>query len=269
MRIYEFLDYKAFIESHIRSLPERGRGEKSRIANALGIHTTMVTHVLKGKLQFTLEQTLKLADHWALNELETEFLVALVQLDRAGDKRAKSFCRKRVDELRARARNLSQRLNTQNELSEDDRAKFYSNWIYAGIRLLSATDQFATPAAMAELTNLPLSTVRTALDFLVTRGLCTEEDGSYRYGPTHTYLEATSPLVATHHLNWRRKAAERFDRLRAEDLVFTYPVVMSEKDFLSMRETLVQFIEEFKKTVTESPSEQLYCLNLDWLKIFD
>ncbi|MES2854862.1 MAG: hypothetical protein V4692_03310, partial [Bdellovibrionota bacterium] len=107
-----------------------------------------------------------------------------------------------------------------------------------------------------------------SLEFLVSRGLCIEEKGSFRYGPTKTYLEAASPLVATHHLNWRRKTSERFEKLRAEDLVFTYPVVMSEEDFLVIREKLVQFIEEFKKTTGPSSSDQLYCLNVDWLRLF-
>lgn len=269
MKIYEFTSYKAYLEGQIHALPKRGRGEMTRIAHALDVHTTMVTHVLKGKLQFTLEQTLKLADHWALNELETEYLVALVQLERAGDKRAKVFCRKRVDELRSRALNLSNRLDTKNELSESDRAQFYSSWIYTYLRLLSAINEFSSEQAMAKATGLSLSSVRVALEFLVSRGLCIEQNGKIKYGPTHTYLEAASPLVVTHHLNWRRKSSERFDQLRPEDLVFTYPVAMSEKEFLVVREKLVQFIEEFKKTVTPSPSENLYCLNLDWLKMTD
>lgn len=267
MRIYEFIDYKRYLEQQIHALPNRGRGEMTRIAKALDIHTTMVTHVLKGKLQFTLEQTLKLAEHWALNELETEYLVALVHHERAGDKRAKAFCRKRVDELRARALNLSSRLDTKNELSESDRAQFYSSWIYTYLRLLSATDSYSSEQAMAAATGLPLNSVRTAVEFLISRGLCIEQNGKIKYGPTRTYVEASSPLVATHHMNWRRKTSERFDKLRTEDLVFTYPVVMSEKDFLVVREKLVQFVEEFKKTVAPSPSDGLYCLNLDWLKM--
>lgn len=267
MKIYEFLDYKSYIEQYIKALPSHGRGEMSRIAKALDIHTTMVTHVLKGKLQFTLEQTLKLAEHWALNEPETEYLVALVLLGRAADVRSRKFCKKRIDELRSRALNLSARLDTKNELSEADRAQYYSSWIYTCLRLLSAIDEFSSEQAMASATDLSLSSVRSAVDFLITRGLCVEDKGKIQYGPTQTYLEAASPLVVTHHLNWRRKSMECFDKLRDEDLVFTYPVAMSEKDFLIIREKLVQFIEEFKKTVAPSPSSSLYCLNLEWLKV--
>lgn len=267
MKIYEFSNYKAFIEAYLRALPKKGRGEMSRIAEALDIHTTMVTHVLKGDLHFTLEHALKLAEHWGLSVQETEYFVALVHLERAGDKRAKAFCQKRVDELRDRALNLSFRMEAKNELSEADRARFYSSWIYTYLRLLSATDSYSTAESMAEVSGLPLSVVRGAVEFLLSCGLCLEEKGRLKFGPAKTYIEASSPLVATHHLNWRRKTTERFDQLRQEDLVFTYPVVMAEKDFLVVREKLVQFIEEFRKTVGPSPSEELYCFNLEWLKL--
>ena len=82
-----------------------------------------------------------------------------------------------------------------------------------------------------------------------------------------TYIEAGSPLVFQHHLNWRRRTQEKLENLRPEDLAFTYPVAMSEEDFRLIREKLVQFVEEFKRLSAPSPSQQLYCLNLEWLKI--
>jgi hypothetical protein len=189
-------------------------------------------------------------------------------LERAGDKPAQSFCLKRVNELRTRALNLSERFEAKNELSEEDQAKFYSSWIYTALRLLSATEKYSSEVKMSELTGLPLASVRKALHFLVSRGLSVEVENRIKFGPTKTYLESHSPLVATHHLNWRRKSSEQYDQLRLEDLVYTYPVVLSEKDFLIVREKIVLFIEEIQKLTAPSPSEQLYCLNIDWLRIF-
>lgn len=269
MKIYEFISYKSFLRNQIKAMPAGGRGEMTKIAHALGVHTTMVTHVLKGKLNFTLEQTLKLASHWALNDLETDYLVALVYLERAGDNQAKTYCRKRVDELRSRALNLSIRLEAKNELSDSDRAQYYSSWIYSFLRLLTAIDGYSSEQALARATGLPLHSVRSAIDFLVSRKLCVEENGRLRFGPVRTYLESSSPLVAAHHLNWRRKTSERFEKVRPDDLIFTYPVAMSETDFARVREKLIQFIEDFKGIVSPSPSESLYCLNLDWLKMLD
>jgi hypothetical protein len=74
-------------------------------------------------------------------------------------------------------------------------------------------------------------------------------------------------MAIRHHQNWRQKAQEQFERLRTEDLVFTYPVAMSEKDFAKIRAMLLQFIVDFRAVTEASPSQSLYCLNLDWLKI--
>lgn len=267
MKIFEFTDYKRYLRKRIELLPARGRGEVSRMAKHLEVHTTMMSHVLKGDAHFSLEQTLKLADYLALNELETDYLVALVQWERAGDRRAREFCQGRVSELRAKAMSIKDRLDVKNELSESDRALFYSSWLYAHLRLLTAIERFQTFEALVAEVNLPPKTVRRALDFLISRGLCSEKNGRIIYASKATYVDAKSPLVVRHHQNWRQQTQGAFERMRDEDLAFTYPTVISEEDFRLIREKLVQFIEEFKKISEPSPAENLYCLTLDWIRL--
>lgn len=267
MKIFEFTDYKKFVLKRIQSMPGKGRGELTRIAEHLDIHTTMVTHIFKGSSHPSLEQTLKLAAYFVMNELETDYLVALVQWERAGDKRTKDYCYEKVNQLRTRALNLKERLATQNTLSEEDRALYYSSWQNSYVRLLTAIDRYQTFDSLVEELKLPPKKLRRVLDFLIGRGLCREEKNKIIYGSVPTYIDANSPLVARHHLNWRQKTQEKFDELRNEDLVFTFPTVNSEDDFQKVREKLVQLIEEIKKVTEPSSSDNLYCLNIDWLKL--
>ncbi len=116
MKIFEFNSYKRFIRKKIETLPGHGRGELSKIAKHLGIHTTMMSHVLKADAQFSLEQALRLADYFTMNEMETDYLVALVQWERAGDTRAKEFCLNKVNQIRAKALSLKDRLDVKNDL---------------------------------------------------------------------------------------------------------------------------------------------------------
>lgn len=227
----------------------------------------MITHIFRGTANLSLEQALKLADYLSLNEIETDYLVALVQLDRAGDKKTREFFQKKVNELRAKKLSVSNRISVQNALSESDRGQYYSSWMYSYLRMLTALDRFQSEEALAKESRLPLSKVRTVLEFLVSRGLCTENGSRIQYGPVPTYVEASSPLVVRHHMNWRQVAQDRFDRISKEDLVFTYPTVISEDDFNELREKIIKMIDEFKKTCDPSPAEFLYCLNIDWLKI--
>lgn len=267
MNIFNFNSYKSFLTKKIQSLPGHGRGELSKIAKHLKVHTTMMSHILKGDAHFSMEQSLALADYLTLSDLETEFLIALVQLERAGDQRTKLFFRNKIKEIKARALNLKERFSIENELSEADRALFYSSRVYAQIRLLTAVKRFQTFEALVSEVDLPAKTVRTALDFLISRGLCTETKGKIVYAVKKTYLDAGSPLAIRHHTNWREQAIRSYEHLREEDLAFTYPTVISEEDFLKIREQLVAFIEEFKKDTLPSPSDHLYCLNIDWLKL--
>ncbi len=267
MTIFEFKDYRKYLKKRISMMPKRGRGELSRIARTLGIHNTMMSHVMKETADLTLEQTLRLADHWGLNTIERDYLVELVNWARASDTNSREFCANRIEAIKHQAQDLKTRLQAQNELSEADRAFYYSSPIYSFVRLLSAIPRFQTFEALEKETQLAPRKLRAVVDFLVSRNLCVEESGRITYADTLTYIEASSPLVGRHHLNWRGKVREKLENLRDEDLVFTFPTTISDADFQTLRERLVQFISEFKKVTVPSPSEQLYCLNLDWVKI--
>lgn len=266
-KIYHFTDYKQFVLYELRQKPNSGRGQFLKIAKALRVHTTMITHIFKGQLHLGSEQCLALADYLGLNELETEFLVQLVLRARAGDQRTKKFFDQKIAVLKSRALNLSDRLEMKNTLSESDQATFYSSWIYAALRLLSAIPAFQNRAAMAEELKLSQAKVNKHLEFLIGRGLCVEKDGKILYGEIKTYVAQDSPFVVRHHMNWRTKVMEHYDRLQSDELAFTKPVVIAESDFAKIREELVRWIEKFNQIAEPSPSERLCCLNIDWVRI--
>ena len=168
---------------------------------------------------------------------------------------SKNFCLNRVNEIRGRALNLTNRLEIKNQLSESDRSFYYYSWLYSMVRLLTAVERFQTVEAISKELGLPINKIRNILDFLISRGLCVESENRIKYGPVSTYIEASSPLVARHHLNWRQKTQERFENIREQDLIFTFPGVISEVDAYKIREKIVQLIEEIKKISDPSPSE--------------
>lgn len=266
MNVFEFTNYKDFIHKNIKQLPGRGRGELSKIAKILNVHSTMLTHILKGKANLTNEQSLALSEYLNFNALETEYFLALVQMERAGDERARKYFKSKITDLKNKALNLDQRLNFKNQLSESDRALYYSNWMYAAIRLLTSIERYQSLDAIATELQLPVNKIRKIIEFLCECKLCVRENDKIKYGPLNTYLESSSHLVSRHHLNWRQKSQEKFDNLKDTDLVFTYPVTLSEKDATLVREKLVLLIEDIKKNCEQSPSDLLYMFNIDWVK---
>ena len=267
MDALKFTNYKDFIREKIHALPKRGHGQNLKIAKLLGIHTTMVTHIFKGDSNLSTEQALKLAEYFALPELETDYFVTLVQQERAANSQSRKYFEKQLKALRSKAQDLSSRLVETKVLDEKDQAVFYSAWYYSGIRLLTATAKFESVQAISEKINLPLQTVAKVVEFLISRGLLKQEHGIFVIGETKTYVTRDSDWVTKHHLNWRLKSIEQLDHVPDDDLVYTNPITISEKDFFKVREEVVKFIEKFRSIADPSPSEQLCVLNIDWRKL--
>lgn len=110
--------------------------------------------------------------------------------------------------------------------------------------------------------------VAEALSFLKKFGLVTEEkDGKLRVGHTLLHLESDSPQIPRHHQNWRLKAFQSYELPGESDLTYTGPVTLSRRDASLIREKLLKLISESVDRIKDSPSEELYCLCLDWFKI--
>lgn len=268
MNIFDFDNYKEFIRTRIANMPKSGRGQSRKLAEVLGIHPTMVTHIFRGSANLTIEGSLKLSRHWSLTELETQYLVVLVQRERAGDSQTQAYFEKQIQALRLQSMNLADRLGEKAQtLSELDRATFYSGWHFSAIRLVIATGVFKTAEMIAHALDLPISTVSQSLPKLISMGLIKFENGRYRIGPHRTYVEAESEWAKMHHSNWRRQSLAKLETVLSDELLFTSPVTLSKSDAKKIKKKIIKFIEEFRSITDPSTPEQLCCLMIDWRQI--
>ncbi|MGH1468660.1 MAG: helix-turn-helix domain-containing protein, partial [Bdellovibrionales bacterium] len=67
MKIYDYLDYKAFIKAYVKELPKEGRGEYGRLAKASQISSTLVSQVFNGDRDLTLEQSFLVSEYLNLS----------------------------------------------------------------------------------------------------------------------------------------------------------------------------------------------------------
>ena len=159
---------------------------------------------------------------------------------------------------------LSKRVSHATEMTEEQKARFYSDWFYSAIRLLTSIPKYQTVERIASFLDLPPSKVNEVLQFLVSCGLCRETNGIFELGVAITQLASDSPHGKHNRLNWRLKAMERASDLTQEELMWTCPCSISEDDFHEFREELIQLIKRFYGRVRESKSERLACVNIDW-----
>lgn len=267
MKVFEFDDYKEFVRQKLRDGPKKAHGQLSRVAEHLGIHTSMVSQVFNGEKHLTFDQACGLCSYFGFTDMESDYFVALVQLERAGTEDSRRKCRREIARLKSQASSLNERLTSDVKLSEADNAIFYSHWFYVATKLLCSVPGYQTPEAIAAELGVPLVQVNRALEFLLAKGLCKDDDGRIRPGPANTHVGADSPMVGRHHQNWRVKGFEKMGVLKPEELFLTMPATLAAKDVPLLRQKIVEFIDEFGTALDDSKGEVMYCLNIDWFDV--
>lgn len=264
MDIFTFDDYKALTQAWIKAQPSGGRGQLLQMAKHLGVGSTFISQVFRGDRDLNADQALKLSAHFRFSQLERDYYVALVHLARAATADFKEYQKEKLRTLRRQSEHLKSRVDVDKELTEIQKARFYSSWHYAAIRNLLALPPPHTTPSIAQRLNLEPDLVVEALDFLLESGLCVKDGARTVPGPKVTHLEASSPLIKARQVQWRLKAFEAMEKRDPKTLFYTAPMSLSAETKALVRQKLVQTIQEVLAEVKESPSEELACLNIDW-----
>ncbi len=267
IHIYKFDDYKAYIKALIDKSPNKGRGQFRKISSFLNVHSTLVSQVLSGNKDFSMEQALKITEYFKFNKLEKDYFLLLVQKEKSGTHDLKDYYSIKLEEIKNNFSKVSSRVKAKKKIDENTLALYYSNWQYIAIWLSTSIDGYDTIESISSRFNIePLKALRI-IDFLIDTGLCINNDGKYKMGNTRTHLEATSPLVIRHHTNWRIKAIENFESLAPQELAFTAPLSISKEDFKTLKNDILDFIELASKKVKKTTPEVVACLNIDLFEV--
>lgn len=268
MSIYDFFEYKQFFNAWVLKQPNGGHGEYRRVAQNLGVSTTMISQVFKGEKHLSLEMACELTEYLNLSDDETEYFLLLVEFNRAGSYKLQKKLEKQVRARSEKAKKIENRVKRDFELNEDAKLIFYSSWIYSGIRLTSSISDFQDVVSISQKLNLPRNQVQKVVDFLVQHGLCKQDqDGRITTGNVATHLGSSNLLVAKHHQNWRLQGFQKMSFQSDDDLFFTLPCALSKKDSELLRAKMLEWIIEIRRVVGPSDSETVRCLNIDWFGV--
>jgi uncharacterized protein (TIGR02147 family) len=262
--VYDFKDYREFLNTWIDA--QGLRGLKGKLAEVAGVSSTLISLILKGDKQMSLEQASDICDFIGMSEKETDYFFLLVEYGRAGSHSLQQKLVKRIREHQELAKKLSQRVKKDTDLTDQEKAIYYSSWIYTGVRNLTATGEFNSVQSIAERLAISPAIAAKALDFLLAHGLCKQEKGKITYGPANLHVDSDSPFVVKHHQNWRLRGFQFMDQYNENNLYYTCPMSLSKADAERVRKLLPKFIEEVLQIVRPSPSEEVYCFNMDWFK---
>ena len=269
MRIYEAANYRQFIKHFIDHGALKGRGAIAKLAVGLNVHPTLVSLILSGKRELSLEQACELIELMDLTEEEGNYFFLLVERERAGTHKLKKRIQNQIDKIKNEQSAVATKLPPKKVLTEKDQAQFYSHWLYSGIRLFcTLSEKGKSVEEIAEYFRVSRVKAVNTLNFLEQAGLVVHNKGRYKMGEQRTYVGPGSPFLLKHHTNWRLKSLQKMSDISSEELMVTSPFSISRKDFARIKELLLDFISESSKLIQKTDPEDLACFNLDlfWLE---
>lgn len=265
--LFDHLDYRDFIKDWIASQPNNGRGWQKKIAEHLRCQGAYVSQVLNKDTQFTLEHGNQLASFIGLSSEERDFFILLIQYQRAGSADLEKYFLQKIEKAQKDRLILRNRLKEGNELSETEKAKYYSAWYYGAIRILLTIPELRTQKAITERLKLKETQVAEALAFLLHCGLVEIKNDQYFATENVLHLGNDSPLISKHHTNWRLKAVNSFEHPDESDLHFSAGITLSHNDVILIKKRLVDYIEELYAIAKPSEPETLCAVCIDMFKL--
>ena len=263
MTIFEFTDYKKFVLHTIESNPELGRGSVKKIAESLRVHPSLISQILKGLKDFNPEQANDVATFLGLDEEATEYFLCLVEIERAGTAKLKTFLTNKRDRMIRLAKAVQDASDGDDFLKRKNVAdRLYSYWYYSAIHLLSQIPKYQSVDAMAAYLKLPVPTIQEAVQVLSELGMIAVETGRVISGAS-SWADADQLHAKRFHMNWRLKAIDRLNIEGTHEDFVTLPVALSGADRERLREMILEFADKVRETADPAGADKLSVVTID------
>lgn len=266
MQVWEFLNYRDYLLSKLGAEGSRS-GARKLLAEAIQVHTTHVSQVLKGKAELSLEQAEAINTFFGHTEDEGEYFISLLLKDRAGSPKLKGRFESKIQKMRDARLNISQRLKVDNAISEKDREKFYSSAVYGATHVLCSLPQYKNIEALSQALQLPRQRTAEIVEFLLRLGVLQNEKDQLSPGSKHVHLSNDSEMVLKHHTNWRMHAISNLQFLDKDDLHYSACLSISHEGAFIVKEAILETLKRVVEVVGKSEVETGYVLNFDFYKL--
>ncbi len=263
--IYRYEDYRRYLKDQIVS-NGRHHGYKGRLAKAAGCHGSFLSQVLAGQAQLSPEHALGVARLWGLSRAEQEYFLLLVSLARAGTAELEAHYRALLERCRGEEGNLARRFE-QKTLTEQWQVRYYSSWHYAAVHMALTIPGCRTPEAMATKLQITPQLVTQVLGELLQMGLVSEKGGRWHTTEKSIHLPRESLLNRFNHALWRHRALEAVAQEQPDNIHYSSLCTLSKDDYERLRQTILQFLDESRRMILQSPEEELVSFSLDFFRL--
>jgi uncharacterized protein (TIGR02147 family) len=254
------------LRSYIMTLPQKGRGMVKAISEHLHIASPQVSQFLSGVKTITVDQAYQLGVFFSWSELEMEYWLCLVEMERANHHESKKYFRKKLERIQKSSLQISNAVGPATELSDQDKGQFYGSWIYSALRMFCSIGEGKSIQeiyeAFPEFDTVELAQV---IEFLMQRRLLKKMGSRYEMGEQRTFVAKGSSFLKQHTTNWRLRAIDRVQFITDDELLFTAPLSISEAGFKKVRRELQAYIKNLSENLSSyGDAEKVVCLNIDF-----
>lgn len=263
--IFAYSDYRAYLTNFLKT-QEAGWGVLTRLAKAAECHRPYLSKVVAGEAHLTASQLFGLAKYWQFSEAETEYLLRLLEIEKATQAKFKKYLRDKNEELKRKEEKLA-KLVDRPALSPDSKdALYFSFWAWCAVHVLTSIPQFQTVKAISERLHLPPAQVEWMLATLAGWGSVKEEKGRWKFAANEHHISRESPLSVFHHSNWRQLAMLNAQKQLPESVHFTVVQSVSREDFEKIRGLVLEAIRNVAKIAGPSAEEKMYAFSCDFFE---
>jgi uncharacterized protein (TIGR02147 family) len=261
--VFEYQDYKAYLNAWVASHTNGSRGVKSRIAESARCHLAYISQVLSGTSHFNLEQADSLQGLLEHGEEEKNYFLLLVEFARAGTPSLGKHFERQIQKVLDQRVQLKNRFIDKKSLNVEDQAIYYSHWAYVAIHMAVLNPKYRTPGTIAKYFDLSVSKTAQILEFLTSVGLVKNQHGVFLPGEVRIHLGHDSPMISKHHTNWRIQAVRSLERETSQELHYSGVISVSFDNLPKIREAMIRALEEVRGIVKESKDETVYSYSVD------
>jgi uncharacterized protein (TIGR02147 family) len=267
LNIYDFSDYKIFLNEHI-TRSKHIYGYQKILANRSGCQPSFFSRVLKSDshIHLTPDQAFALGEALELKSDEQDFFENLVLLARAGTKKYKERIKEKLEKMKSSREDLATHFPHPRVSTGPDESLYYSSWAWTAIHIVSAIPQYQEVVSIAQRLNLSPGFVENCLDSLCKMGMVKKSKERYQISETFIHLPKHSAFNYMNHSNWRLKALNSIQSGEDKNLHFTGVFALSQSDFSKLKQTLLKTIDQVSDVIKRSPEEELFCFNLDFFR---
>jgi uncharacterized protein (TIGR02147 family) len=262
--LFSYTDYREYLIDIVQERKLKGK-TNAELAKVMGCQAAYLSQVLVGKVEFTEDHIVRLCEHLAFNDVETEYLLLLLRLGKAGSPDLRKYLIRQRERLKVAAEDLEERLPSEKINAVEEPSLYYaSSFLPSIVHLATSCKSLRSKQAIAARFSLEPKVVQEHLDLLEKYKMIEFKNGEWIYSGGSRHFPKRSPLDKQMQFARRLLAMNKMSQSSNEQDVH-YSAIFSadEKTLALLRKHFHKSIEYVHKTVDPVEGEDVFGICLD------